>query len=87
MDLLSVLHTVVELIRAIDAYSTSPKSLAASLKTLKDELISTQELLLELEELVKEESSDTRTSPSYSTAANYGQSDSTLRSKIGRAHV
>ena len=79
MDLFSVVHTLIELIRAIDAYSTFPKNLAESLKTLKDELTSTRGLLLQLEEFVKEESGDTTTSPSTITLINPSQSSLTMQ--------
>ena len=65
MDPFSVVHTLIELIGAIDAHSTSPKSLARSLKALKDKLTSTRGLLVELEELVKAETSDITSSPSH----------------------
>ena len=79
MDLFSVVHTLIELIGAIDAYSTSPKNLARSLKTLKDKLTSTRELLVELEELVKAETGDITPSPSPSTPLNSSPSGSTLQ--------
>ena len=79
MDLFSVVRTLMTLIGAIDAYSTSPKTLAASLKTLRDELTSTRGLFVRLEELVKEESGDTRTLSSNSTSANLNPSSPTLQ--------
>ena len=79
MDLFSVVHTLIELIGAIDACSTSSKNLAESLKSLKDELISTRGLLEQLEELVKEESGDTRTLSSNSTSANSSPTSPTLQ--------
>ena len=79
MDLFSVVHTLIELIGAIDAYSTSSKNLAESLKTLKDELTSTRDLFEQLEELVREESGDTTTSPSTTTLANTSQSGPTMQ--------
>ena len=79
VDLFSVVNTLLELIGAIDAYSTYPKNLARSLKMLKDKLISTRELLVELEELVNAETGDTTPSPSQITAANSSQSGPTLQ--------
>ena len=79
MDLFSVVHTLIELIGAIDAYSTSSKNLAESLKTLKDELISTHGLFEQLEVLVKEESDDTTSSPSTTTVTNTSQSGPTMQ--------
>ena len=79
MDLFSVVHTLIELIGAIDACSTSSKNLAESLKTLKDELISTRGLLEQLEELVKAETCGIIPSPSHSTLANSSQSGPTLQ--------
>ena len=80
MDPFSVVHTLIELIGAIDAHSTSPKNLARSLKALKDKLTSTRGLLAELEELVKAETSDISSSRSYgSTLANSSQSIPTLQ--------
>ena len=79
MDLFSVVHTVIELMGAIDAHSTSPKNLAQSLKALKNKLTSTQGLLSELEELVKAETGDISPSPSHSTPVNLSQSSPTLQ--------
>ena len=68
MDPFSIVKALAELIGAIDAYSTSRKNLAESLKTLKDELTSTRDLFEQLEELVREESGDTTTT---STSINF----------------
>ena len=79
MDLFSVVHTLIELIGAIDAYSTSPKNFSRSLKTLKDKLTSTQGLLVELEELVKAETDHITPSPSQSPPPNSIESAPTLQ--------
>ena len=79
MDLFSIINTLLELLGAIDAYSSSSKNLARSLKTLKDKLTSTQELLIELEGLAKAETCDITPSPSHGTPANSNQSSPTLQ--------
>ena len=79
MDLFSVVHTLLELIGAINAYSTSSKSLAESLKTLKDKLSSTRGLLVKLEEFVQVESSHATPLPSHSTLENSSQSSPTMQ--------
>ena len=79
MDPFSVVHTLLEVIGAIDAYSTSSKSLAESLKTLKDKLSSTRGLLVKLEEFVQVESSHATPLPLHSTLENSGQSGPTMQ--------
>ena len=79
MDLFSVVHTLLELIGAINAYSTSSKSLAESLKALKDKLSSTRGLLVKLEEFVQVESSNATPLPSHSTLENSSQSSPTMQ--------
>ena len=79
MDLFSAIHTAIELIAAVDACSTYPKNLTESMKTFNDKLTSTQGLLVELEELVKDESGNTIPSHSHIVAADSSQSDRTLQ--------
>ena len=79
MDPFSVVHTLLEVIGAIDAYSTSSKSLAESLKTLKDKLSSTRGLLVKLEEFVQVESSHATPLPSHSALENSSQSSPTMQ--------
>ena len=80
MDLSYVIRTAIELIVAVDACSTYPKSLTESMKSLKDKLTSTQGLLAELGKLVKEDSSNTILPPhSHITAADSSQTGPTLQ--------
>ena len=79
MNLFSVVHTLLELIGAIDTYSTSSENLAESLKTLKDKLSSTRGLLVKLEEFVQVESSNATPLPSHSTLENSSQSSPTMQ--------
>ena len=81
MDLVSILHTIVGLIGAVDAFTTSSKDLAESLEFLKTKLSSTHELLNNLEMLIEEESnytSHSTPSPSHFTP-DCSQETSTLR--------
>ena len=45
MDLFSVLHTTVDVIKALDRYTTSANDAAKSFECLKADLDSTRELL------------------------------------------
>ena len=59
MNLFFVIHTVIELISAVDVSCAYPMNLTESTKTLKDKLTSTQGLLAELEKLIEEVSGNT----------------------------
>ena len=59
MNLFFVIHTVIELISAVDVSCAYPMNLTESMKPLKDKLSSTQGLLAELGKLVEEVSGTT----------------------------
>ena len=56
MDIPSLLSTTVIVIKAVDRYASSIKDAARSCKSLSAKLASTQKLLINLKDLVEEES-------------------------------
>ena len=82
MDLLSLISTAAKVIKEVDEYSRSIKDAAKSFESLKAKMLSTRELLVQLEKLVKRERSETyhpAASPSQSTLLHPGKYNSTLQ--------
>ena len=82
MDTSSILRTTVEALSAVDAYLASLKEEAKSFEALKVKLDSTRKLLASLQDLIKEDCSDTYYSVPHSSsedAACRSQGNSILR--------